>query len=438
MVASFVLIVQEVKHTRKNFRHLAAKLDPKSVESKSTSAIQHEFSNLRFLFMGTSRSYGVHLPDRLNEAFPYLLSPKAVNLAIPGSTPPYATKCAYSMVSPVEAGDAFDVVVLEYETFLPQVLFLAKRLRQRYPKAVIIVTEMWLLKRYVHQPTSKDMGTWSSEFTHATNEMDAKIAEIVQERTNVEDWKYIGSLYSDDMVKAFEQLGVHVIKAPVPSNAHEAIGVGYPLFIGDMHHFSRSGHVYMADLILKDLRETRFRTTHDNTIEPWDEQDQCETWFRTGETTLRHDKGFVMNEYSRGKFALEARAQENWMRIINHSKEPRGLALERMVATPDCRYPSVQIDIVDSSEPPIVDKCPEDAPWPWQVNIAKELFIGKIPPGESTLHFKELEQNKPWPYRVVGFSISKIEKGTHILGNAYIPGSMDCKLDKVLNKIECI
>jgi hypothetical protein len=439
-------------------RHLKAVLDPKSVEAKehlhvqnasnasATSKLPHqntslipgenEFQHLRFLFMGTSRSYGVHLHDRLHQAFPFLISPNATNLAIPGSTPPFATKCTYSMVHPVEQDDSFDVIVLEYETYVPSVLSLVKRLRKRYPEAHIIVTEMWLLKRFVHSRTGKDMGTFASKLTWATNEMEAEVAAAIVKSTKTTDWRYTGSVYSDRLVQALKNLGnVAVLKPEVPVNGHEAITKGYQLFLGDMHHYSRGGHVLMASMILNHLRDISFRTHHDSTLEPWDERDQCESWFRSGTTNTQHDRKFVMNEYAKGKFALEALSTENWIRVYNNGSEPRGFAIERLVAAPDCRYPDTNISIVGNPQQVLSGCQKESSPWPWQVNVAQELYIGEIPPGQSTIFFKSLEEGKPWPFRIVGYSISKREMGENIA--KYIPGSMDCKLDKVLNKIQC-
>ena len=107
-------------------------LDPKSVEEKG----KHDYSDLKFLFLGTSRTYGALLQDRERTAFPYLLHTNATNLGIPSSSSFYPSDCVSSMLK--DYGDeVFDLIVLEFiGPHIQKTLKLVTRLNtqvSRYP-----------------------------------------------------------------------------------------------------------------------------------------------------------------------------------------------------------------------------------------------------------------------------------------------------------------
>jgi lysophospholipase L1-like esterase len=404
------------KELNRDRQRLLASLDPKSIEVKKPHLfdLEEDYSRLRFLFLGTSRTFGSELgTDRLTAAFPYLISPQSVNLAIPGSTPINPLKCSYSMIQPVENNTAFDVIVLEYDVKLHLLVDLARRLRQRYPRALIIAPQMWILRRFVHTPSGKDMQTWVNDQQRAMGRklpqkqkaIDVSIATLVWDKTQASDWEYTGPTFEQSLLNALQAIDVIITKPHWPKNAHEAVGMG-SWFFADMHHFSKTGHEFIADTILNELREKNFRTFHDGTLNEWAEKDQCESWFQNGVTTLLHDPNLIMKQFTPGKFALEAHAKQVWIKVFNHDSEPRGLNLDRLVAAPDCRYPDAEISVVGSAASPVSALCPKDGSWPWQVHVAQEVFLGEIPPGESTILVRLLHgTNKPWPFRIIGVSV---------------------------------
>lgn len=97
-------------------------------------------SEIRFATFGTSFAWGSLLKNREEEAFTWLLSPNASNYAIPATGSEYPAKCLSSMI-----GDkVFDVIVLEFAMRVnASTLALARRLRQRFPDALIINLKVW-------------------------------------------------------------------------------------------------------------------------------------------------------------------------------------------------------------------------------------------------------------------------------------------------------
>jgi len=101
---------------------------------------QSDLSSLRYLAFGTSKTYGARLGKPSDDAFPYLLSSEATNLALRATGPTYPNMCAQSMV-----GDGmYDVIMIEYFTDAPEgAAQLAQRLRERFPDATIIFIVIW-------------------------------------------------------------------------------------------------------------------------------------------------------------------------------------------------------------------------------------------------------------------------------------------------------
>jgi hypothetical protein len=79
-------------------------LDPKTVTQKGPP--HEDYSELRFLFFGTSRTRGSGIINK--PLFPNIVSPTATNLAISASTSLYTSHCTASMLK--ETTGAFDVI----------------------------------------------------------------------------------------------------------------------------------------------------------------------------------------------------------------------------------------------------------------------------------------------------------------------------------------
>jgi hypothetical protein len=179
------------------------------------------------------------------------------------------------------------------------------------------------------------------------------------------------------------------------------------IFLTDFHHFGPGGHAYIASLILQHLREVQFRTHHNASLGEWDERDQCASWYMTPNEVkkIERDPRWVFRNFTSEKFALEARRKDHWIKIVNPDLEAWHFSFLRMVAMPDFWYPDTEISI--SNDTLVLSTCPATSQYTWQVNVAKLMYVGQVPPGPSTIRFKVLEEGKPWPFRIVGYALTK-------------------------------
>jgi len=91
--------------------------------------------------------------------FSYLMSPDSTNVAIPGGMSHYPARCCYTML--VGESEIYDVIVLEWPPISFGTTFeLAKRLRQRFPNAYIIILDIWALVQNNHIPTGQILQVW--------------------------------------------------------------------------------------------------------------------------------------------------------------------------------------------------------------------------------------------------------------------------------------
>ena len=420
-----------------------------SLEFDSTNREPNEFENLKFLFFGTSRTYGQLLHDRLNEAYPFLLSPHATNLAIPGSTPTFPCMCAESMIKEaataaassasggaaesteqqqhVDTKDnnnndiAFDVIVVEFDRpFFDETAWLVHRLRERYPDAHIIVMEFWLLSYTYHKPTGRYLPKWAQEegfSTHGNGVMtDKRLTHYLKTTTELSEWSLQTDKfqYSPEEVQVFRNYNAVVLPIPISTNARHAAQGNGPLFFNDMHHYSVAGHEHIRNAILQELRDANFRTEpKPMSVVPWTSPDSCTSWFRTGQVPLPHSNDFVVREFKQDKYALELHKSDgtsttSWIEVDNTLGEDADLYVERMVTSPDCMYPKMVIQVTGTDDQPVVAGC-EPLPWAWTVNVAKGLYVGTIPPGKWRLEFEKNvhdTHDAPWPFRVLGITVT--------------------------------
>ena len=95
---------------------------------------------IRYATFGTSIAWGAELEERERDAYIWQLSPTATNLAMRSQGPDYPAKCLNTVIGE----DIFDVIVLEFtmrqET---SIYLLARRLREHFPDAIIIILRNW-------------------------------------------------------------------------------------------------------------------------------------------------------------------------------------------------------------------------------------------------------------------------------------------------------
>ena len=104
--------------------------------------------HLRYAAFGSGNTYGASdsLTSRY-QSYPYLISEDIHNYALFSGGPNYPSACAETMV-----GDdhTYDVILLDYYLLANDgLLELAKRLRARFPHAILIFLEIWHCKMII-------------------------------------------------------------------------------------------------------------------------------------------------------------------------------------------------------------------------------------------------------------------------------------------------
>lgn len=261
---SFVNGVDDDSHLRGR-QLLTVHQDPKSVEVKMTVHVDDHpnFSNLRFLFFGTSRTWGSGMPDRLNQAFPFLLHPNSTNLAIPGGHSLYPRSCTASMLKDLDG--AFDVIIMEFAAIHFQyTLQLAQRLRKRYPHSVIYFFEMWKPLNIFHEGSGQSLPTWwaatqpgfSSSQQEGSITIDPSLPDALKALTTPKDWKFRQhDMYKESQVQQMKSVvGASLLRIPGRTeNVHNTMAGYAKNYLRDMNHYSIAGHEFIAHVIYDTL-----------------------------------------------------------------------------------------------------------------------------------------------------------------------------------------
>ena len=382
--------------------------------------------DLRVLTFGASRTWGAGMPDRF-DAYPYVLSKDATNLAIRASGPEFPSLCTYSMV-----GDAvYDVIVLEFYMETRNMMRLAMRLRQRYPNAKIIVLRVWGPMQFTYRLNGKVVQIrefvkdWKNN--HATNSEytvnHPEYAKYVLEQTRAEDWSFNGHTNSmqrqDEVVQAINGI---LLEIPLPTDLRQALAFNSPYTSHDLVHWSKEGHAFIARRIQQKLTELN-ALVRDDTVLPWSSMDFCLSWYESGESTLKHSESVELNKFTpdrrdhvgrdfNGKWAMEAKhGQDNWIEVYNPDPEPSVVFVRFMtIGPPPSKYPQTVLRLSNALEGQAVMANPVVNDYQRYVHVNKLKEIGTIPHGPSVMQIIPQEEGKDFPFRITGIVVTNLSK----------------------------
>ena len=165
--------------------------------------------------------------------------------------------------------EVFDVIVLEFiGPHIQYTLKLVTRLKHRFPDALFVFLDMWLLMMWQHVPSGKIMAGWSSEqglTSRGLGQTPQALDKVVTDLTKPEDWIYKTThMYTKEQVQLLQRYGP-VVHPPLPDNVYKAVQINF-LFVGDMAHYTEDGHMYVVHHIRNELATQNFRKHHINTI----------------------------------------------------------------------------------------------------------------------------------------------------------------------------
>ena len=254
--------------------------------------------SLRVLSLGGSVTWGSHLDDR-SYAFPSLLSrllpgkSTTTNAAMRESDSDYASICLRSMVTDAflneqdysfdhqdEADTEYDIITIEYSLnglqALPRLL---KRLRARYPGALIIYVNLYSWRRSVIETTSKERAYKMLKRDGLQNITD----RIYSESNGLFhlNWDDHLSLVKQNIERVIKRVGGIVYNWPLPNNPLDDLS----WFAEDLHHLNNAGHRRLAQNIAKYIiNNYNVSTVPTKSSGEWGtkNQDQCSSWYNSG------------------------------------------------------------------------------------------------------------------------------------------------------------
>jgi len=398
--------------------------------------------NLRVLSFGTSRTWGSGMKDPQKESFPGLLNPyNNKNLALRASDANYPAMCTYTLVG--NYSFPYDIITIEYEPMSASatehaMTFLAKRLRQRYPDAIIILVNVWTLHQFFHLPSSKSLRRYVLDNTDMMKPGNPTIPQgalkQVLGKTKASDWKFedFNSNFIMSRVAQAVDAVVLTLEAPVMTDPIAAMLNVEQMYLTDMSHFSTVGHEWIRDRIV-DVVKHKGRTRPIEHIEPWEDTDMCVSWFENGDgiekvsdAKLQSNMGMRVFSTPMGRrYSLEALPSRefNYIEVANPTSKPQHLYLSHMGSGPNRFYPFDTIAHIhpnlESLQKQIEMTAGRVVPT-WFPDISKESpmhsvhhrYIGTIPPGVSFLNLKAKDPTRVdndvniSPFRTVGLLIT--------------------------------
>jgi len=386
---------------------------------KENSEAMKDISNLRFLSFGASITWGTGVKDRLTETYPKILSPSATNLALRATGPNYPSICTQSMVG----DEMYDVITLEYFIRASDgIERLAERLRERFPKAVIVFIQLWNPKMISYRENIH-MNMWVEEKGLVAS--DPELLAAVEATRSLE-WKFNmkpirGSIeILEDTANA---VNGYILKGPpFPMDNYETIDVKHLLlstrrmFSDDWFHLSEEGHWEVARSIQALLQTLRAQRSDE--LGTWGKGDLCHKWYETGTVQIPFSQQVSLAQFKPSKHALQFPPEGGTITISNPFGEPRLLTACYMTTGPaPTIYPRTEILINgDLSRSLTVDPVCNDFDFP--VHVSTCTRIGAVDPGLNVVSISPLETTQQ-PFRVVGVALTN---GDEHMSDRFIGG----------------
>lgn len=215
---------------------------------------------------------------------------KVTNHALRATGSFYPALCAQSIL---EGDDTeYDVIALEFSINGAQAFdWLVKRLRARFPNAIIIYVHLWTLKNSVVDGLGKTPN-------------DRGLVGDLESRNVQWFWKTSRKEINKvaPQVTEAEQYGMYYYFFPLPETPADA----FQYFAADAHHLGPSGHRTVAEHVMR-IAEG-IMPPEGPRKGTWGLGDTCDNWFSSGDIKIRYQGGqikpFTGDKYN-DKFSLE-------------------------------------------------------------------------------------------------------------------------------------
>jgi hypothetical protein len=365
--------------------------------------------DLRYVAFGSSTTWGMGLDD-VNLSYPFQLSSEARNAASRMGGAALAAACTETIVG----DDVFDVITIEFARLDDSHMILAKRLRRRFPKAILLFVRLWKPDDITYTSESGeliDLDTWRLQnggHSIHSSELALRMMEAGPENWDVrfDD----DPLLSDTLI----QLGARTATLPTPNRESYAFPQNLLEFLAffnddNPRSLTARGHAALAAEIRNAVKTypTTTRIKGGPIVGTWGAGDQCNMWYYNGSFPASNGRQLQFAQSADGthKHALEFRPGGGAsFRILNKFKCDRMLYLTYMTASDEEDnkvYPRTRVRI--NSRPSVVlEPYHEGAEG---VHLTRTSAVGMIPPGESVIYMDPLESKSQLYFRLVGSSL---------------------------------
>jgi hypothetical protein len=363
---------------------------------------------INILAFGGSVTWGSTLDDR-NQAFPSLMgAPHHVdhvdNMAMRATGADYPSLCLQSIIPDAENNPKnYDVILFDFVlNGTDGFPLLLRRLKARYPDAVIIYVHIWSIVNLALEvgtsqpPKPKAIGfdphyrKWEWKKGDTFNPGSANCAREVCGK--------------EQMEKLVTDAGGHIWHMPRPDTVMEVVDKGW--FSSDWHHLSAHGHQFIANNLLAYLQTVTQDVFKPKRLGTFGMGDQCWNWFESGDVQLDYVNAEPKNMLRDGmKVTLEIdpkTAPQGGSLGFDSQFDipvPVGLAYMSIRDPPD--YPKVEVKVNSifsagvSIDPAYNNNTPS-------VHIVVFAHVGWVLPGRNIITITPLEHSKTNPFRVVG------------------------------------
>lgn len=245
-----------------------------------------------------------------------------------------------------ETHGPYHVILLDFVRFAKQgLLVLAKRLRQRYPQAIILLLQRWTPQHIVDNGNNNSTVT-ASEWAQA-NHIAIGSESFLEEwnKTNATLWSFAG-LQNRVVLDTASAVEGHILQFPPDhgSNAKTALAESAPFFQPHPPHgLTQRGHQALTKLIRHKVHDTLppVTTHHPNdnaqAMGTWGSGDDCHMWYATGQVDssfIIGSQGVRMVTLGSQKHAMEFPNKGGTIGIRNPFEYPRMLYLTYLVSSP--------------------------------------------------------------------------------------------------------
>jgi hypothetical protein len=296
---------------------------------------------LRMLALGGSVTAGSKVEEEetyaaiIERSFGY----EVHNLAIPATGSDYSAECIESMIrsSGIEEDIVFDIITVEFSiNGVDELDVLLRRLRLRYPDAVIVYVHLYAIRYEGGKYRNRNL----------------RCMQRVLEAGGGADPKSFSRCANPVVLRAVDEVGA--IMYPLPPIFHDDVHGSMAWFDEDSVRLSKAGHFNVASGVVAVVENEWPNIPDVPRLGSWHGGDQCYNFF-LGQ--LPEDVELVEGELTNfnqrtGKFAIEVRMGETARVLFNVDSDETRIAVAHMITGKPSLYPKVQVGLRHEDDQP--------------------------------------------------------------------------------------